>query len=64
MRLFGCKFGKDISSIDGKYTVNGFNHDLCFIPDPCHMVKLAWNALAYLGVIVGVDGQHIEWRHC
>ena len=63
IRLFKYKFGKDLSSIDGKFTLNGFNHELYFTPDPCHMVQLARNALADSGNIVGVDGEHIEWRH-
>ena len=62
MRLFGCNLGNESSSINGKFKISEYQHDLYFFPDPCHMVKLARNALADLGIIAH-RGIFIEWKY-
>ena len=37
--------------------------EVFIILDPCHMLKLARNALAHLGTIVDGEGNAIRWHH-
>ncbi len=37
--------------------------EVFIILDPCHMLKLARNALAHLGTIVDAEGNAIRWQH-
>ena len=37
--------------------------DVFIIADPCHMLKLARNALAFLGTITDEEGQKIQWDY-
>jgi hypothetical protein len=46
--------------LDSQFT-NGL--DVFFVPDPCHMVKLARNALADLWVMIDGEGRVIKWDH-
>ena len=61
--LLGCKF---IANYDDMVT--SFKHpttgeDVYAILDPCHMLKLARNALEAYGSFVDSNGNIIEWQH-
>ena len=64
MRKFGCKLGNTLSKIDGLFTFeyNGLTRSLYFTPDADHMLKLARNTIADLGVLVDGQGLSIDWR--
>ena len=40
-----------------------YEHPLFFVPDACHMLKLARNALSDLKVLVSSEGSLIKWEH-
>ena len=46
MRSLGFKCGKNLNDIKVSFSFRVFNHPIFFIPDVCHMLKLARNALA------------------
>ena len=57
MKKLGCKIG---DNLDGTFTRDG---ETCyFIPDMCHMLKLARNALDAYQVFIDGEGNKIEWR--
>ena len=61
MKRFGCKMGSVVKNIDGRFKVSCYPHVLYFYPDPPHMLKLARNALADLGVF-RIGESLIEWK--
>ena len=63
MRSFGCEFGSKLSDIKGSFSSQFFNHSVFFVPDACHMLKLARNALADVKVLVDDNGKLIKWEH-
>lgn len=63
MRSFGCQFGSVLKDIKGSFSHASFNHTLFFIPDACHMLKLARNALAEMKTFVDDSGNLIEWKY-
>ena len=62
MKLFGCKLTHS-DNINGKFNVFFFSHDLHFVPDACHMLKLARNALADFGVLLFDGTEKIESKY-
>ena len=60
MSMFGCKLGNSVATIDGQFSVEGYDYPLFFTPDPPHMLKLARNALGELEVMVDADGNLIK----
>ena len=40
IKLFGCNFGNTSDTIDGSFSLEGFDYKLYSIMDPCHMLKL------------------------
>ena len=63
MRRFGCEFGSQLSDLKGSFCSQVFNHSVCFVPDACHMLKLAQNAVADVKVLADDNGNVIKWEH-
>ena len=63
MRSFGCVFGKNLNDIKGSFSYEAYDHPLFFIPDACHMLKLARNALADVKIFVDDAKQNVKWSH-
>ena len=63
MRLLGCIFGTKLSDISGSFSCEFYEHELCFIADACHMLKLARNALADVKTFIDNEGNVIKWDH-
>ena len=63
MRCFGCKFGIKRDSISSKFKHPSTAADVFFVPDACHMVKLARNALADFGVFIDGQNRNIKWEY-
>ena len=63
MRSLGCKFGKKLNDIKGSFSFRAYSHPLFFIPDACHMLKLARNALADVKVVIDEEKHVIKWEH-
>ena len=62
-RQLGCQFGTTYDTIDPKFKHSTTGEDVFVIADPCHMLKLARNALAHLGTIIDNEGGKIQWEH-
>lgn len=56
-RQLGCQFGTTYDAIDPKFKHPTTGEDVFVIADPCHMLKLARNALAHLGTIIDGEGE-------
>ena len=63
MRSFGCEFGAKLEDLKSCFSFGSCNHLLNFIPDACHMLKLARNSLADVGEFIDSDGNTIKWKH-
>lgn len=61
-KKLGCRFGNTYDSISSKFQHPVTGEDVFVILDPCHMLKLARNALAFLGTIYTSNDDHIEWK--
>jgi hypothetical protein len=61
-KKLGCSFGYTYDTIltEFKHPVTG--KDVFVILDACHMLKLARNALAFLGTFSSSDDDPIQWR--
>jgi hypothetical protein len=55
-------FGDSHNSISAKFKHPVTGEDVFVILDACHMLKLARNALTFLGTICTPDGEKIEWK--
>ena len=62
MRQLGCKIGDSLDSLDGKFSHPSTDSAVYFIPDPCHMLKLARNALADVKVFRDHENKIIKWE--
>ena len=62
MKRFGCDLSASMETLSGKFNYGAYNYPLYFIPDACHMLKLARNALCDLGSFVDGKGRKIEWK--
>ena len=61
-KQLGCSFGQSYDSIVTKFQHPSTGDDVFAILDACHMLKLARNALAFLGTICSNDGEKIQWK--
>ena len=59
----GCQFGSTYNTFKTKFPHPTTGEDVFVIADPCHMLKLARNALAFLGTITDDKGQTIQWDY-
>ena len=63
MKNLGCSFGSKIKEMCGSFPHPEYDHPIYYIPDPCHMLKLARNALCSIGIFVDEQNQYIKWDH-
>ena len=63
MRYFGCEFGTKVDDIKSSFSHDTYDHPLFFIPDACHMLKLARNSLADLKVFLDDAKCEVKWDH-
>lgn len=56
----GCKFGPNAENFVCHFDLN--DTKIHVVPDVCHMLKLARNALNSLGCFVDFDGRQIKWE--
>ena len=61
-KKLGCSFGNTYDSISPKFQHPITGEDVFVVLDACHMLKLARNALAFLGTICSSDGDKIQWK--
>ena len=61
--LLGCNFDGSYDKMTTSIIHPTTGENVFIILDPCHMLKLARNALAHLGTIVDGDGNLIRWQH-
>ena len=59
----GCRFGTTFDSFETKFQHLTTGDGVFIIADPCHMLKLARNALALLGIIIDKEGEEIQWNY-
>ena len=62
-KIVGCKFSVDYESIKSSFKNPKTKEDVFVTLDPCHMLKLAGNALADMGSFIDGDGNIIRWKH-
>ena len=63
MRYFGCEFGTKVDDIKSSFSHDTYDHPLLFIPDACHMLKLAMNSPADLKVFLDDAKCEVKWDH-
>ena len=63
MRQLGCEFESSKETISSSFSHPSSKANLFFIPDACHMLKLARNALASFKVFIDGQGRRIKWDH-
>ena len=61
--LLRCNFDGSYDKMTTSIIHPTTGENVFIILDPCHMLKLARNALAHLGTIVDGDGNLIRWQH-
>ena len=61
--ILGCQFSGNYESIKSSFENPATKEDVFVILDPCHMLKLARNALADKGSFIDGDGNIIRWKH-
>ncbi len=62
LNILGCQLNGSYDAMVTKFEFPETEHQIHAIPDPCHMLKLARNALATFGAFKFND-QLIEWRY-
>ena len=62
MKLLGCKITNS-DELNESFSFDGYDYELVFIMDPCHMLKLARNALGDLKVFIDSENRKIKWEH-
>ena len=60
---FGASFGKEVDDIKPNFVYGSFENPIHVIPDPCHMLKLARNALNDIRIFMDKDGNQIKWSY-
>ena len=63
MPYFGCKFGTKVHDIKSSFLHDTYDYPLLFIPNSCHMLKLARNSLADLKVVLDDTKCEVKWDH-
>ena len=61
-KKLGCSFGHTYDTILTKFKHPETGEDVFVILDACHMLKLARNALAFLGTISTSEDDQIQWK--
>ena len=61
--LLGCSFDGSYNEMTTSIIHPSTGEEVFIILDPCHMLKLARNALAHLGTIVDGEGNIIKWHY-
>ena len=61
--ILGCSFGTTYDTIIIKFPHPSTGNDVFAILDACHMLKLARNALAFLGTFQASLQEKIEWKY-
>ena len=61
--LLGCKFVTNYDDMVTSFKHPTTGEEVFAILDPCHMLKLARNALEAYGSFVDANGNIIEWQH-
>ena len=61
--ILGCSFGTTYDTIIIKFPHPSTGNDVFAILDACHMLKLARNALAFLGTFQASFREKIEWKY-
>ena len=61
--LLGCKFAGTYDEFKTSFTHPSTGEEVFAICDPCHMLKLARNALAHLGSFIDSEGSRVHWHH-
>ena len=61
--ILGCNFNGSYDEMTTSIIHPTTGEEVFIILDPCHMLKLARNALAHLGTIVDAEGNAIRWQH-
>ena len=61
--FLGCNFNGSYDEMTTSIIHPTTGEEVFIILDPCHMLKLARNALAHLGTIVDAEGNAIRWQH-
>jgi hypothetical protein len=61
--ILGCKFNGTYDEMQSSFIHPSTGEDVFAILDPCHMLKLARNALAQLGSFMDGEGNIIKWSH-
>ena len=61
--ILGCSFNGSYNEMTTSIIHPTTGEEVFIILDPCHMLKLARNALAHLGTIVDGEGNAIRWHH-
>ena len=61
--ILGCQFSGNYESMKISFKNPKTNEDVFAILDPCHMLKLARNALADMGSFTDGDDNIIRWAH-
>ena len=59
----GCQFGTTYNSMVTKFKHPTTEEDVYAILDPCHMLKLARNALAKLVFFTDNNNEQVKWEH-
>ena len=59
----GCKLSGTYDEMKTSFKHPTTGEDVYIILDPCHMLKLARNALGHLGSFVDGDGNKIKWHY-
>ena len=59
----GYRFGTTFDSFETKFQHPTTGEDVFIIADPCHMLKLARNASAFIGTIIHKEGEEIQWNY-
>ena len=61
--ILGCSFGTTYDTIIIKFPHPSTGNDVFAISDACHVLKLARNALAFLGTFHASFQEKIEWKY-
>ena len=62
MKSLGCSFDK-VENMKTHFNIESYDKVIYFIPDPCHMLKLARNALCDLGLFIDSQKRFVKWEH-
>ena len=61
--ILGCNFNGTYDQMKPSFVHPTTGEDVFAILDPCHMIKLARNALAQLGSFMDAEGNVVKWSH-